>query len=52
MIKTEKDLLDIIETAQSGIYDKNAWLIRDFSGDMKMIVHLLPIVKCSIIYVR
>lgn len=40
MIKTEQALVEIIKNAQSGIYDKNAWLIRHFSGEITKVIEL------------
>lgn len=40
MIKTEENLITIIEKGQSGIYDKNAWLIRQFAGSIRTVIKL------------
>lgn len=40
MIKTEQDLIAIINKGQSGLYDKNAGLIRSFSGDIRTVIKL------------
>lgn len=40
MIKTEQDLIDIIAKGQSGIYDKNASLVRSFSGNIRSVIEL------------
>lgn len=40
MLKTEQNLIVIIEKGQSGIYDQNAWLIRHFAGDIRNVIKL------------
>ncbi len=51
MIKTEESLLEIIQKGQSGIYDKNASLIRYFAGSIRTVVELgNPLAAASLVY--
>jgi hypothetical protein len=40
MIKTEQNIVDIIKKGQSGFYDKNASIIRNFTGKLSTVMEL------------